>query len=231
MKSGLPALGLLAVVGLSSCATKDYVHEVVEGRVAPVDSQVKSLDARVGGTEAGLRDAAGNMGSLDNRLGGLDGRLSAAERALRDQDGRLGEASSTAREALDRALAAGKLAQGKFVHEVVMSGTTLAFELEGNRLSDATRSALDDFAAGLKRDNRNVYVEIQGHTDTTGSEAYNLRLGQERAEAVRRYLNMQAGIPLHRMSVISYGESAPVADNKTREGRIQNRRVVLVVLE
>ena len=86
------------------------------------------------------------------------------------------------------------------------------------------------FAAQLKGNNQNVFIEIQGHTDNLGGDDYNEKLGEERAEAVRRYLSKQ-GMPLHRMQVITYGEVEPVADNKTRDGRSQNRRVVLVVLQ
>ncbi len=58
-----------------------------------------------------------------------------------------------------------------------------------------------------------------------------MMLGEKRAEAVRNYLNMKDGIPLHAMNIISYGETQPVADNSTRDGRAQNRRVVVKVLE
>jgi outer membrane protein OmpA-like peptidoglycan-associated protein len=86
-----------------------------------------------------------------------------------------------------------------------------------------------DFASKLKSDNRNVYIEIQGHTDSTGTKDYNETLGEERAEAVRLFLNEQ-GVALNRMNSISYGETAPVADNKTKAGRAQNRRVNIVVM-
>ena len=81
----------------------------------------------------------------------------------------------------------------------------------------------------LKSENKNVYVEVQGHTDATGPKDHNYKLGEERAEAVRRYLN-QKGVALNRIGTISYGPDAPAADNESREGRQQNRRVVLVVL-
>ncbi|HSM14146.1 MAG TPA: OmpA family protein, partial [Thermoanaerobaculia bacterium] len=71
---------------------------------------------------------------------------------------------------------------------------------------------------------------IQGHTDNVGGENYNEQLGKKRADVVMEYL-AKAGIPIFRMAAISYGESAPVADNSTREGRAANRRVVLVVLQ
>jgi outer membrane protein OmpA-like peptidoglycan-associated protein len=85
------------------------------------------------------------------------------------------------------------------------------------------------FVEKLKNDNRNVYLEIQGHTDSAGPDSLNRRLGEERAEAVRLFLN-QHGVALNRMSTISYGEKDPMASNKTRSGRAQNRRVVLVVM-
>jgi len=142
---------------------------------------------------------------------------------------RLGELDTTSREALERATAAGKLAEGKFMYTVVMSDDALKFPLGKSTLSPEAQERLTALAERLKGENKNVYVEVQGHTDATGSPEGNLRLASERAEAVRRYLNKQ-GIALNRMSTISYGEDEPVAPNDTREGRSANRRVVLVVL-
>ena len=143
----------------------------------------------------------------------------------------MGQVSDTAMEALERAIAAGKLAEGKFIYETALSDDRVKFGFDTAELSEGAAMALDEFAAALREENADVFVEIQGHTDGTGSETYNLELGEGRAEAVRRHLNAAHEVPLHRMSVISYGESAPIADNSTREGRAQNRRVVLVVLE
>ena len=84
--------------------------------------------------------------------------------------------------------------------------------------------------AQLKHDPKGMYFEIEGHTDNVGDEMTNERIGMERAEAVKRYLYEQHQIPLHKMNVISYGEDKPVAPNKTRDGRAQNRRVVIKVL-
>jgi peptidoglycan-associated lipoprotein len=90
---------------------------------------------------------------------------------------------------------------------------------------------IDEAIAQLKAENKGVYFEIEGHTDSTGSKEYNKVLGEERATAVRNYLHDQHGIALARMSVISYGEEQPVVDNKTKASRAQNRRVVIKVLE
>lgn len=132
-------------------------------------------------------------------------------------------------DAMSRAEAAGKLAEGKFLYSMVLSDDSMKFAASKATLSPEVESRLDAFAEKLKADNRNVYVEIQGHTDATGSKDGNMRLGQERAEAVRRYLN-QRGVALNRISTISYGAESPVAPNNTRAGRAANRRVVLIVL-
>jgi outer membrane protein OmpA-like peptidoglycan-associated protein len=142
----------------------------------------------------------------------------------------IGPVSRTANEALDRAVAAGLLAEGKLLYEVVLTDDTLRFEFDSAVLSDQAKQSLDVFASRLKIKNHNVFIEIQGHTDGKGSDAHNLKLSDQRADAVRRYLNMKSGIPLHRLGTIGYGASAPVAANTSHDGRVKNRRVVLVVL-
>lgn len=145
------------------------------------------------------------------------------------QGARLDGVDKTAREALERADAAGKLAEGKFVYSMVLSDDSLKFPAGGSELSPEAMARLDAFVNKLKTDNRNVYIEVQGHTDSRGSKADNDRIGAERAEAVRRYLNRQ-GVPLNRIGTISYGADQPMAPNDTKEGREANRRVVLIVL-
>jgi outer membrane protein OmpA-like peptidoglycan-associated protein len=141
----------------------------------------------------------------------------------------LGELDRTSREALERATAAGKLAEGKFMYALVLQDDSVKFGVDKWKLSPESEATLATFAEKLKAENKNVYVEIQGHTDATGAPNYNEHLGEERAEAARSFLNRQ-GVALNRMAAISYGETAPVAPNNTRDGRAQNRRVVLIVL-
>jgi outer membrane protein OmpA-like peptidoglycan-associated protein len=149
--------------------------------------------------------------------------------ALNQQQGQLTQLDQTTKDALDRATAAGKLAEGKFLYSMVLSDDSVKFPVDSSKLSPEAEQRLAAFVDKMKADNRNVYLEIQGHTDSTGSDALNERLGESRAEAVRRFMN-QHGVALNRMSTISYGEKDPVADNKNRDGRAQNRRVVLVVM-
>ena len=157
----------------------------------------------------------------------------ASHRFVRDQvavvDTRVTGVEGLAGQALERANAAHKLAEGKFLYEVVLSDDSVKFPTDRHALSPEAEQRLAELAQRLKAENRNVYLEIQGHTDATGDEGYNEELGEARAEAVRRYLSQQ-GVALNRMSTISYGEASPVAPNDTPEGRSQNRRVSIVVL-
>jgi outer membrane protein OmpA-like peptidoglycan-associated protein len=169
------------------------------------------------------------VGVVDTKLQATDAQVAQQGSTLQTHGQQLAELDRTSREALERATAAGKLAEGKFQYTMVLSDDSVKFPVDGTQLSEEAQTRLLDFANKLKAENKNVYLEIQGHTDATGPEPVNMKLGEERAEAVRRFMAKQ-GVALNRMNTISYGEEAPVADNKTRSGRAQNRRVVVVVL-
>jgi peptidoglycan-associated lipoprotein len=212
-KLWIVAVALAALVGTTGCATKKYVKQetgAVSTRVDEVQGQVEQAQTRLNAHEK---------------------TLGTHQQELNTHEQKIGEISKTAQEALDRAQAAGKLAEGKFLYETVLTDEKVKFGFDKSKLSPEAQAALDDFAQKLTEENKGVYVEIQGHTDNVGSDKYNEELGLKRAEAVRLYLNQKHNFPLFRINVISYGETAPIADNKTREGRAQNRRVALVVLQ
>ena len=107
----------------------------------------------------------------------------------------------------------------------------VTFPVNRAAVSPEAQALIDEAVARFKAENRGVYFEIEGHTDSTGPAEYNEKLGYDRAVAVRNYIHDQHGIALNRMEVISYGEAKPVEDNKTRAHRAENRRVVIKVLE
>ncbi|HEY2753139.1 OmpA family protein [Phenylobacterium sp.] len=166
---------------------------------------------------------------VNEHVATVDTRVSAVDTHLGDVDTRLGATDKTAQDALQRATAAGKLAEGKFDYAVVLSDDSVKFPTNAHQLSPEAQARLAELATRLKNDNKNVYLEIQGHTDSKGSPAYNEMLGQQRAEAARLFLNKQ-GVALNRIATISYGQDDPVAPNNTRDGRAQNRRVVIIVM-
>ena len=162
------------------------------------------------------------VGLVTAHVDTVEGRVSA-------HDANIAGLDATAKEALQRANAAGKLAEGKFVFQEVLSDDSMKFKPAKADLSPEAQARLDAFVDKLKTDNRNVYVEVQGHTDATGPKDFNYKLGEQRADAVRRYLN-QHGVALNRIGTISYGPDSPVAPNTDKAGREANRRVVLIVL-
>jgi outer membrane protein OmpA-like peptidoglycan-associated protein len=192
---------LVGIFGLTACASKRYVSEEVSKSSATSEKRINEVESQVEATQS----------------------------KVREHDTKIAELDKTTREALERAEAAGKLAEGKFVYSLVLSDDAVKFPVNRHELSKEAEDKLKDFAERLKGENKNVYLEIQGHTDSTGAALYNYKLGEERAEAVRRYLSKQ-GIALNRMSTISYGKAEPVDSNKTRDGRAKNRRVVVIVL-
>jgi OmpA-OmpF porin, OOP family len=105
----------------------------------------------------------------------------------------------------------------------------VTFEFNSARLTPASRPVLDELAADLKRYPR-LKIEVQGHTDSVGADAYNLKLSGERANSVREYL-LEQGVPSAQLTARGFGEAQPLEDNKTEEGRALNRRVVMNVVE
>jgi OOP family OmpA-OmpF porin len=105
----------------------------------------------------------------------------------------------------------------------------VVFQVNSAELLVESRPVLDRIASDLRKYPR-LKIELQGHTDSTGPDQYNLNLSQKRAESVARYLT-DAGVPAGQVVPKGYGESEPIADNKTADGRAQNRRVVMKVLE
>lgn len=172
-------------------------------------------------------------GYVNETVASTDARIQADQQkmrvALNNHETRLDQLDKTTKDALDRAVAAGKVAEGKFLYSMQLSDDSVKFPNDSAKLSPEAEQRLTAFADKLKSDNRNVYLEIQGHTDANGPDTVNDQLGEKRAEAVRKFMN-QHGVPLNRMNTISYGKKDPIADNKTRAGRAQNRRVVLVVM-
>lgn len=187
---------------LSACATQDFVKQ----SVAPVQTSVDGLGARVQAQDEGLK-------ALGGRVQGSEARIHALEK-----------------DAAARAQAFANLPKPPtLLMSTVLTDDKIKFSSGRAQLTDAAGRELDQLVAKLKADNQPVFVEIQGHTDATGSDAGNQQLGLQRAEAVRLHL-ARAGLPLARMATISYGESAPLADNNSREGRSINRRVQLIVM-
>jgi len=180
-------------------------------------------------TQERTRQNEAKLGEHDQKLGQVDQKVQAADTKAA-QAGTAAQDAAKAAQVADQRAQAIETSAKRLVYEVVLSDDNSKFEFGKTKLADDTRAELDKVVQQLTADPKNVYLEIEGHTDSVGNTAMNERLGMERAEAVKRYLYEQHNIPLHKMNVISYGETKPVAPNNTKDGRAKNRRVVIKVL-
>ena len=218
-------IAVVAIGGSTACATKKFVKT----SVSDVNDKVDSLGKSVEETQERTRRNEGRISEVDQKAQG-------AAQAAQQANAAAASASNAANAAGSKAAAAGArvdaidTASKRLVYELVLSEDQGNFTFGKTTLPDEAKQKIDQIVAQLKQDPKNVYVEIEGHTDNVGPKAVNEKIGLERAQAAQRYLYEQYQIPLHKMNVISYGQDKPVAPNTTKAGRAQNRRVVIKVL-
>jgi outer membrane protein OmpA-like peptidoglycan-associated protein len=216
---------VLAIGGSTACATKKFVRQNVGEVNEKVDSMGRSLEE----TQERTRKNEGRITEVDAKAAAAGQSARAANDAAVAANSaavaaaKVGTEASSKVDTIDRA-------SKRLVYEVVLSEDQGNFKFGKTVLPDEAKQKLDDMVAQMKQDPKNIYLEIEGHTDSIGAPATNEKIGLQRAEAVKRYLYEQYQIPLHKMNVISYGKDKPIAPNKTKAGRAQNRRVVIKVL-
>ena len=201
---------VVAGIAVSGCATKKYVGK----EVGEVNKKVDNVSAELEKTQERVKRNEVRIDEVNQQ----------------SQSG-ITEAKGSAQQALVKATDAERAAKGKIIYTVTLSNDKVTFPLNRAEVSDDAKKLIDDAIAQLKAENKGVFFEIEGHTDATGPDEFNMKLGEDRAEAVRNYLHDQHGIALNRMQVISYGKTKPAVDNNTKDNRAQNRRVVIKVLE
>jgi outer membrane protein OmpA-like peptidoglycan-associated protein len=215
----------LSVAVAPACATKKFVRT----QVGEVNAKVDTLGNTLEETQERTRKNEERIGTVDQKAEAA-GRSAADARTAADAASNVANAATAAAKAADTRAAAVETASRRLIYEVTLSEDQGNFKFAKTDLPQEAKSRIDTMINQLKADPKGVYIEIEGHTDNVGTKQLNERLGLERAEAVKRYIYEQHQVPLHKINVISYGEDKPVAPNKTRDGRAQNRRVVIRVL-
>ena len=211
----LMTLAAVVVLIAPACATRGFVQE----QSAAANARIEALAGAVEETQERTAENEARIADVDQRV----------EQAAQ-QTAQLADAATEAARAVHARIDRMEEAANRLVFEVALNETQGNFENDQTELPEAARARIDELVARLQAEQRNAYLEIEGHTDSAGSEPYNLNLGMARAEAVKRYLHDQHQVPLHRMNLLSYGETRPAAPNDTPEGRARNRRVVIRVL-
>ncbi len=214
------AVGTIVVGTTTACATKKYVRTEVNSVGTRVETLSQSLEA--------TQEATRQNGT---RITQVDAKADQAGIWAKEAQTAANTANTAAAAASARAEAV-EASTKRLVYEVVISEDQGKFKFGSAALPKDVQTRIDEMIADLKANPRGSYVEIEGHTDSSGDKLVNRRIGEARAEAVKRYLYETHQVPLHKINVISWGEEKPVnpESNRTREGRAQNRRVVIRVL-
>jgi outer membrane protein OmpA-like peptidoglycan-associated protein len=212
------AVASIVVGTTTACATKKFVRTEVDA----VGTRVETLSQSIEATQEATRQNQARITQVDAK---------ADEVGIWAKDAQT--AASTANTAAAAAAAKAEAVEAstkRLVYEVVISEDQGQFKFGSAELPEGVQQRIDQMIADLKANPRGNYVEIEGHTDSSGDKMVNQRIGEARAEAVKRYLYETHQVPLHKINVISWGEDKPISPNNTREGRAQNRRVVIRVL-
>ncbi|PYS37454.1 MAG: flagellar motor protein MotB [Acidobacteria bacterium] len=225
-------VGLVILTGmlvLSGCATRKYVR-----------LQTQALEPAIQEAQTGVKENAERIDAVDKRA--AQG-ISTAQAAAATADTKAVAAQKTADGATQAAQAADRKADtanqgvqqaGNRINNIDTytegEKQTVLFAVNQSKLDDQAKSTLDKIASDLSGQRSGYMIELQGYTDGTGSEQYNIGLSQRRVESVERYL-VSKNLPLFRVSVVGLGKENPIADNKTKDGRAQNRRVEIRVLK
>jgi peptidoglycan-associated lipoprotein len=227
MRKSLYTLTVLAFAfgGSTACATKGFV----KNEVSQVSSKVDTLSQSLEETQQRTKQNEAKINDVDGKAGAAQGAADHAQSSANEADSKAVAANDAAKAAAAKADEVDKNSK-RLVYTVVLSEDEGGFKFNKVELPDDAKAKIDQLVSQIKADPKGAYFEIEGHTDNVGDKAVNEKIGMERAQAVARYLYEQHQIPLHRINVISYGEDKPVAPNNTKDGRAQNRRIVIKVL-
>jgi OmpA-OmpF porin, OOP family len=213
--------GALALSLTTGCATKNYVRT----QTTPLIQQTNDLDAKTAQDHRNITDT-------DQRAQAGIAKADAAAASADQHAGAAGEAAD----------AAGRSAQEAYNRVDTLSGVvanldnykqlmdvSVTFGFDKSVLTADDQKQLDDFATSLGTA-RGYLLEVTGGTDSIGDATYNYQLSQRRADAVVNYLATKYNIPPHKFYLIGIGKDQAVADNKTKDGRAQNRRVEIKLM-
>ena len=231
-------VGLVVLAGimvLSGCASRKYVRlqtQALEPAIKEATNAAKENAERIDAVDRRAQQGITAAGAADTKATAAQAAAAAAANAAQAADRKADTANQGVQTANNR-IGALETRVGNIntLDNYTQSETqTVNFDLDKSNLSNQAKSTLDKIASDATAARTGYMLELQGYTDSTGSEQYNVGLSQRRAESVQRYL-VSKNVPLYRISIVGLGEDNPVADNKTTQGRAQNRRVEARVLK
>ncbi len=220
-----PGFGLcvaaLALVGITGCATKNYVHK----QTGPLIDHTNELEQKTAQNNRNIHDVDDRaQAGIKQAQGAADSATQNAQNATKAA----GDAETAANNAVHRADSLDSVVKGLDNYKPV-ANAAVNFGFDKAVLTKDSKEQLDSFAQQLGSA-KSYILEVTGGTDSTGPADYNYDLSQRRADAVVQYLATKYNVPARRFYLIGIGKDKEVAPNDTAEGRKQNRRVEIRML-
>jgi len=233
------ALVVIAVTGLvlvgTGCATKGFVRQETQKTATVLSARIDQNEKAIEETGEQVRSANSQISELSTLNKQNAQKIDSLSSEVQRVDGRAGQARSAAdgaQQTADKANRQVTVLDERFANRNRMGmllERTVYFQLGSARLESSYHQDLIE-AARVAKENANAVVAVEGRTDESGDAPYNIRLGENRVEAVVRFLVVDQGVPMHKVYKMSFGEDQPLASNETREGRAKNRCAVVKVL-
>jgi len=233
MRIGTTMMAGMIALSLTGCATKKYVTQTVqpvEQRVSQTETKNSEQDKLIASQGTQIDEIDKDLSRTKENLRDTDAKAVAAGQAAQQAGQRADQAQqsadgarSLAQQGMDKTTVLERNIEAMNKYDMVKSETVL-FAFGQSKLTDDSKQKLTEFAKsadGLER----YVIEIQGFTDKVGASAYNDTLSQQRAQAVARFLVDQNKVPVRSITMLGLGSAMPVGDEKTSEGRKQDRRV------
>lgn len=195
----------------------------VSGSVESQANALSTLTSKVDDQTTAMNSVAGSVESQAAALTSMAGKVDTQATAVENATETANDAVKIARDS--------RTVSGKIVDSLLLTDDMVLYNYEQPELTAKGRAALDELIKHAVPQLPNIFIEILGYSDDISLGSQSRRIALERGESVRRYLFEVGGIPLHRMSVISYGDLKPLASNDSLEGRSRNRRVAVRVLK
>ena len=216
------------LIATSGCASRKYVRNEVK-------TTGDALTARIETNEGETKEVRDSVDRVGQKVTGVEGRVSELDSGMNSLKGEVQSADEKAAKAqtsADRAAGDIVILDQRFQNRnafVIADEKAVQFKFDSAKLDQSYQALLDEIADSLMQ-NPDAIVVLEGRTDASGDKDYNVKLGERRVDAVRRYLAVEKGIPVYKIHLISLGAAKPIAENKTRDGREKNRAVTMTIL-
>jgi outer membrane protein OmpA-like peptidoglycan-associated protein len=218
-----------SILVVSGCATKKFVRNQVK---TSSDTLTARIETNEGQIKEAKDDADKKVSGVETKVSALDTKTSEQFNSVKGDVQNVDQKASQANTAAERAANNVSALDTKFQNRNQFNTTdekSIQFKFNSATVDPQYTEMLDEVANALMQ-NPDAIVVLEGRTDSMGSKDYNVKLGERRIDAVRRYLAVEKGVPVYRIHDISFGAEKPIAENKSRDGREKNRVVTMTIL-